>query len=245
MANIGNSSRSAAAVRFSPLLHTARFLVTSSALENLPTLGLPEIAFVGRSNAGKSTAINTLCQQRQLAFASKTPGRTQHINFFAVGPKDRPVGLLVDLPGYGYAAVAKSDKQRWQRFLASYLAERAPLVGLILLADSRLGLTELDLSLLDFIAPAAVPLHVLLTKADKLNRQQRQRAAQAARDQLAKQAQAVGMTAPVSLQLFSATRLIGIEAASQTIETWLAEHPADGSGLDRAEASSRRGQETV
>ena len=226
MANIGNSSRSAAPVRFSPLLHSARFLTTSSAMDNLPVTGLPEIAFVGRSNAGKSTAINALCQQRQLAFASKTPGRTQHINFFAVGPRDKPSGLLVDMPGYGYAAVAKTDKTRWQRFLAQYLAERGALVGLILLADSRLGLTEHDLTLLDFIAPASVPLHVLLTKADKLNRQQGQRAAQAVRDQLAQHAQAVGMTAPISLQLFSATTHIGIEAASQQIEGWLAEHAA-------------------
>jgi len=223
MANIGNSSRSAPAVRFSPLLHSARFFVTSSAMDNLPDTGVPEIAFVGRSNAGKSTAINTLCQQRQLAFASKTPGRTQHINFFAVGPRQRPSGLLVDLPGYGYAAVAKADKQRWQRFLAQYLAERAPLVGLILLADARLGLTDIDLSLLDFMAPASVPLHVLLTKADKLNRQQGQRAAQSARDQLAQHAQRAGMTAPISLQLFSATRFTGVEAASQWIESHLAQ----------------------
>ncbi len=229
MTNIGNSSRTRPPVRFSPLLHSARFLVTSSAMDNLPTLGLPEIAFVGRSNAGKSTAINTLCQQRQLAFASKTPGRTQHINFFAVGPKDQPTGLLVDLPGYGYAAVGKSDKQRWQRFLAQYLAERGPLVGLILLADSRLGLTEHDLTLLDYMAPAAVPLHVLLTKADKLSRQQGLRAAQATRDQLAQHAQAVGMTAPISLQLFSATALTGIEEASKLIESWLtdAAQPTD------------------
>jgi len=227
MANIGNSSRSAPPVRFSPLLHSARFLVTSSAMDNLPATGVPEIAFVGRSNAGKSTAINTLCQQRQLAFASKTPGRTQHINFFAVGPRQQPSGLLVDLPGYGYAAVAKADKRRWQRFLAQYLAERASLVGLILLADSRLGLTDIDLSLLDFMAPAGVPLHVLLTKADKLNRQQGQQAAQRARDQLAQHAQQVGMTAPISLQLFSATRLIGVEAASQWIESALSCSPAD------------------
>ena len=235
MANIGNSSRSVAPVRFSPLLHSARFMVTSSNMDNLPVTGLPEIAFVGRSNAGKSTAINTLCQQRQLAFASKTPGRTQHINFFAVGPKDKPSGLLVDLPGYGYAAVAKTDKKRWQLFLAQYLAERGPLVGLILLADSRLGLTDIDLSLLEFMAPASVPLHVLLTKSDKLNRQEGQRAAQAARDQLAQHAQVVGMTAPISLQLFSATKHTGIEGASQLIESWLAEHHAQAA-VDSAEA---------
>lgn len=232
MTNIGNSSKARPPVRFSPLLHSARFLVTSSAVDNLPAPGLPEIAFVGRSNAGKSTAINTLCQQRQLAFASKTPGRTQHINFFAVGPKDRPVGLLVDLPGYGYAAVGKSDKQRWQRFLAQYLAERGSLVGLILLADSRLGLTKHDLTLIDFIAPAAVPLHVLLTKADKLSRQQGLRAAQAARDQIARHAQAAGLTAPISLQLFSATALTGIEEASELIESWLAQAAPPSEPID-------------
>ena len=143
--------------------------------------------------------------------------------------------MLVDLPGYGYAAVAKTDKKRWQLFLAQYLAERGPLVGLILLADSRLGLTETDLSLLAFMAPASVPLHVLLTKADKLNRQEGQRAAQAARDQLAQHAQAVGMTAPISLQLFSATKLSGVESASQLIESWLEEaaRPTEGSESER------------
>ena len=99
-------------------LHTAHFLTSAPQLEHLPPFELPEIAFVGRSNAGKSTAINTLTQQTRLAFASKTPGRTQHINLFAVGPKDAPDALFADLPGYGYAAVERGKKLRWQQVMA-------------------------------------------------------------------------------------------------------------------------------
>ncbi|HPU11982.1 MAG TPA: ribosome biogenesis GTP-binding protein YihA/YsxC, partial [Ottowia sp.] len=102
-------------------LHTARFLTTAAQLNQLPALDVPEIAFVGRSNAGKSTAINTLTQQNQLAFASKKPGRTQHINLFALGRQGSTDAVLADLPGYGYAAVPLADKQRWQRVMANYL----------------------------------------------------------------------------------------------------------------------------
>src|SRR5512146_150480 len=133
--------------------HTARFLTTASRLDQLPATELPEIAFVGRSNAGKSTAINTLTQQKRLAFASKTPGRTQHINLFALGPKDAPQALFADLPGYGYAAVDRGAKLRWQAVMADYLVLRRPLHGVVLLVDSRLGFTELDRRLLDLIEP--------------------------------------------------------------------------------------------
>jgi len=154
--------------------HTARFLTTASQLDQLPPTELPEIAFVGRSNAGKSTAINTMAQQGRLAFASKTPGRTQHINLFEVGPKLQPDALLADLPGYGYAAVARGAKLRWQQVMADYLAERRSLRGVVLMVDSRLGFTDLDRQLLEFIAPrlvnGSVKLLVLLTKSDKLNR---------------------------------------------------------------------------
>lgn len=154
--------------------HTARFLTTASKLSELPVSELPEIAFVGRSNAGKSTAINALAQQKRLAFASKTPGRTQHINLFEVGPKDAPDALFADLPGYGYAAVERSAKQRWQQVMADYLAIRRNLETIVLLADSRLGLTSADQALLDFVAPrtanGSVKMLVLLTKADKLPR---------------------------------------------------------------------------
>src|SRR5215217_3095712 len=119
--------------------HTARFLTTASQLGQLPTTDLPEIAFVGRSNAGKSTAINRLAQQNRLAFASRTPGRTQHINLFEVGPKDSPNALLADLPGYGYAAVERGAKLRWQQVMADYLELRRSLTGIVLMVDSRLG----------------------------------------------------------------------------------------------------------
>ena len=133
--------------------HGARFLTTASQLDQLPQGDLPEIAFVGRSNAGKSTAINALAQRRQLAFASKTPGRTQHINLFALGPKDEPDSYLADLPGYGYASVERSAKLRWQQVMADYLELRRNLGGVVLMVDSRLGFTPLDQQLLSFIAP--------------------------------------------------------------------------------------------
>ena len=113
--------------RRSAWTHTARFLTTASQLDQLPATELPEIAFVGRSNAGKSTAINTLAQQKRLAFASKTPGRTQHINLFELGPKDAPDALFADLPGYGYAAVERGAKLRWQQVMADYLEIRRSL----------------------------------------------------------------------------------------------------------------------
>lgn len=154
--------------------HTARFLVTSSRLSELPVSELPEIAFVGRSNAGKSSAINVLAQQKRLAFASKTPGRTQHINLFELGPKDSPDALFADLPGYGYAAVERAAKERWQQVMAGYLEIRRNLETIVLLVDSRLGITAIDHALLDFVAPrianGTVKLLVLLTKADKLAR---------------------------------------------------------------------------
>lgn len=125
--------------------HTARFLTTASQLVHLPATELPEIAFVGRSNAGKSTAINTLAQQKRLAFASKTPGRTQHINLFELGPKDAPDALFADLPGYGYAAVNKSAKLRWQKVMADYLEVRR--VGLLAVELVGLGQQHQQLDL--------------------------------------------------------------------------------------------------
>src|SRR5277367_1514305 len=131
--------------------HTARFLTTAGKLSDLPVTELPEIAFVGRSNAGKSTAINALAQQKRLAFASKTPGRTQHINLFALGPKDAPDAFFADLPGYGYAAVERGAKLRWQAVMADYLAVRRNLVGIVLLVDARHGFTDLDRRLVEFV----------------------------------------------------------------------------------------------
>ncbi len=154
-------------------LHTARFLTTAPQLEHLPQLDVPEIAFVGRSNAGKSTCINTLTQQKRLAFASKTPGRTQSINLFSLGKHNLTDAVLADLPGYGYAAVPKEAKLRWQRVMANYLRTRPNLRAVVMMCDPRLGLTELDEILLDVIRPRVVDglkLLVLLTKSDKLTR---------------------------------------------------------------------------
>ncbi|GAB2832309.1 ribosome biogenesis GTP-binding protein YihA/YsxC [Comamonas piscis] len=154
-------------------MHTARFLTTAAQLHQLPVVDVPEFAFVGRSNAGKSTSINILTQQNQLAFASKRPGRTQHINLFSLGKKGVTDAVLADLPGYGYAAVSREDKKRWQQVMVNYLVSRQSLTGIVLLCDPRLGLTELDEALLDIVRPRVeqgLKFLILLTKADKLTR---------------------------------------------------------------------------
>jgi GTP-binding protein len=202
--------------------HTARFLTTASRLDQLPITELPEIAFVGRSNAGKSTAINVLAQQKQLAFASKTPGRTQHVNLFELGPRDAADALFADLPGYGYAAVERGAKLRWQRVMADYLELRRSLTGLVLLVDSRLGATELDRRLLDFVAPRVgsgqVRLLVLLTKADKLNRREAQGALDAAQALLAE----IGSEqADIGVTLFSALKKTGLGDVANTLHGWV------------------------
>jgi len=202
--------------------HTARFLTTAAQLDQLPATELPEIAFVGRSNAGKSTAINRLAQQKRLAFASRTPGRTQHINLFALGPKAAPDALFVDLPGYGYAAVERSAKLRWQEVMARYLAERRSLSGVVLMVDSRLGFTDLDRQLLQLLLPrlggGAVRLLVLLTKADKLSRAEAQRALGAAQALLA---ESCPEGADVSISLFSALKSSGVDDAAMALHQWV------------------------
>lgn len=210
-------------------LHSTRFLTTASRLEQLPEPGLPEIAFVGRSNAGKSSAINALAQHKRLAFSSRTPGRTQHINLFEVGPRERPEALLADLPGYGYAAVERSAKLRWQRVMADYLQRRASLAGVVLLVDARLGLTDLDERLLALLAPrlcgGGVKLLVLLTKADKLNRRQGQQALALcgqALSALAAGAPAAGDEADIGVTLFSALSRQGLADVAEVLHGWRA-----------------------
>lgn len=202
--------------------HTARFLTTASQLHHLPVTELPEIAFVGRSNAGKSTAINTLTQQRQLAFASKTPGRTQHVNLFELGPKDAADALLADLPGYGYAKVERAAKLRWQQVMTQYLELRRNLSGVVQMIDSRHGYTDLDRQLLGFIAPrigtGEVKLLVLLTKADKLNRKE---SAQALRDAQTVLADVATDDADVGITLFSALNKTGVDDVAQTLRSWV------------------------
>lgn len=187
----------------------SEFLTTAASWHDLPGGGAPEVAFAGRSNAGKSSAINALAQRSRLAYVSRIPGRTQHINFFRA-----PSGaLLADLPGYGYAAVPLAVRRRWQTFLARYLSERAPLVGLVLVMDARHPLTELDWQLLHAFLPSARPLHILLTKADKLGRGEQQEVLLAVRRAI--EARAV-------VQLFSATRHVGLAEAEATLAAWLA-----------------------
>ena len=214
--------------------HSARFLTTASQLHQLPASETPEIAFVGRSNAGKSTAINRLAQQKRLAFASRTPGRTQHINLFEVGPKDAPDALFADLPGYGYAAVERAAKLRWQEVMADYLQLRRPLHGVVLMIDSRLGFTELDRRLLALMAPrlanGEVRLLALLTKADKLNRSEGQAALREAQEVLggiSTEASDIGVT------LFSALSRQGLEDVATTVHGWVhAAPPQADSGAE-------------
>jgi GTP-binding protein len=197
-------------------LHTAKFLTTAPQLHFLPVLEVPEIAFVGRSNAGKSTCINTLTQQKQLAFASKKPGRTQHINLFSLGKQGVTDAVLADLPGYGYAAVPKQDKIRWQQVMANYLVTRENLKGIVLLCDPRHGLTELDEVLLEVIRPRVeegLKFLVILTKADKLTR------SEAAKALSIMKLQAGGG----EVRLFSATKRTGIDEVAQLLWQWV--HP--------------------
>jgi GTP-binding protein len=201
-------------------LHTAKFLTTAPQLHFLPPLTVPEIAFVGRSNAGKSTCINTLTQQKQLAFASKKPGRTQHINLFSLGKQGVTDAVLADLPGYGYAAVPKQDKIRWQQVMANYLVTRENLKAIVLMCDPRHGLTELDEVLLDVVRPRVaegLKFLVVLTKADKLTRAEQSKALSIMK------LQAGGG----EVRLFSATKRQGIEDVATLLWQWA--HPPTSS----------------
>jgi len=200
-------------------MHTARFLTTAAQLHQLPVVDVPEIAFVGRSNAGKSSCINTLTQQKQLAFASKKPGRTQHINLFSLGRQGITDAVLADLPGYGYAAVSRSDKMRWQQVMVNYLISRESLTGIVLLCDPRLGLTELDEALLEVIRPRVqegLKFLVLLTKADKLTRVEQAKALSIARLQ----------TGGGEVRMFSALKKQGVDEAALLLWHWA--HPPSG-----------------
>ena len=197
-------------------LHTAKFLTTAPELKHLPRLDVPEIAFVGRSNAGKSTCINTLTQQHRLAYASKTPGRTQSINLFTLGKQGVTDAVLTDLPGYGYAAVPREAKIRWQQVMGNYLQTRDNLKAVVLMCDPRRGMTELDEILLDVIRPRVeegLKFLILLTKSDKLNKTEGAKALQ-----IAKLNAGGG-----DVMLFSALKKQGVEAVAQHLWDWT--HP--------------------
>ena len=203
----------------SSLLATARFCRTVVNLRDAPRDGLPEVAFVGRSNAGKSTALNVLCRRKRLAFFSRTPGRTQALNYFEVGPEQAPtVGYLVDTPGYGFASTPVAVREQWQALIGPYLEQRETLRGIVLMLDARRGVTELDRTLLRFAPPWAMLL-ALLTKADKLTYSER---VAARRDVAQSLATVRHPDAPMELQLFSATARIGIDEAADWVSQRLA-----------------------
>jgi GTP-binding protein len=210
-------------------LWQARFFTTVNHLRELPDTQVPEVAFAGRSNAGKSTAINILTNQKGLAFASKTPGRTQHINYFSIGGAhvgqhrkdpvrvDEIEGLLVDLPGYGYAEVSGSAKLHWQKLLGDYVQQREQLAALVLIMDSRRPFTDLDIQMLEWFAPTGKPIHCILTKADKLNRSEQANIVRQARKVLDSYVDEEGEGFPFTVQLFSALKRVGIEEANDKV----------------------------
>ena len=193
------------------IFRKAVFSTTVANLNDLPADSLREVAFAGRSNAGKSSAINTLANHTRLAFVSKTPGRTQHLNFFTLDDGK----YFVDLPGYGFAKAPEEIRSQWEGLLAPYLRYRLPLVGLVLIMDSRHPLTELDLQMLEWFAQTGKPIHVLLSKADKLTRQEQALALREVGSQLSR------IGEQCSLQLFSSLKRTGVEEAEAVLGRWL------------------------
>jgi len=194
------------------LFNQAEYLCSAVTPAQLPVDEGYEVAFVGRSNVGKSSAINSITRQKSLARTSKTPGRTQHIIFFTLTDHQR----LVDLPGYGFAKVSLAVKQQWQQQVAHYLQYRQSLQGLMLLIDSRHPLLESDWQTINWCQTANIPVHILLTKADKLSHGKGKAVLQQVQQRLNH------LSIQMSVQLFSATKAIGIDTARQQLAQWLA-----------------------
>ena len=209
------------------LFRHAQFEISVANPRGLPAPVGAEIAFAGRSNAGKSSAINTLAGHTRLAYVSKTPGRTQLINLFRL----KNGAAMVDLPGYGYAEVPEAVRRQWQGLLEHYLTRRENLIGLVLIMDSRRPLTELDQQMIDWFAPGGRPIHCLLTKADKLTRQQQGKALNTTRQVL----EEAGYGGQVSVQLFSSLKKTGMEETEKVVAAWLekaAQQPQQGADGD-------------
>jgi len=194
-----------------PIFRNARFEISIAKTSGLPPPEGAEVAFAGRSNAGKSSAINTLAGHTRLAYVSKTPGRTQLINFFRLNCG----AALVDLPGYGYAKVPPEVRKQWQGLLENYLSRRANLIGLVLIMDSRHPLTPLDRQMIGWFVPSRRPMHILLTKSDKLSKNQAAAALALVRRELAE------LGDQVSVQLFSSLKKTGTEEVEQVVGGWL------------------------
>ena len=206
------------------LFSQAAFYTTVNHIKDLPMHGGREVAFVGRSNAGKSSAINTLANHVRLAYTSKTPGRTQHLNYFSLGGDS----YIVDLPGYGYAKVPPEAKRHWEALLSTYLQKRAELSGLVVIMDIRRPLTELDETMLDWFAPTGKPVHILLTKSDKLSRQQSTITLMKVKAYLAEH------YPQCSVQTFSSLKKQGLEEAEAVIAGWLKPDTLTASEVDEA-----------
>ena len=209
----------------------AEFLISAPTLAECPEDSGAEVAFAGRSNAGKSSAINALTDNGKLARTSKTPGRTQLINFFKLSEQQR----LVDLPGYGYAKVARSMKDEWQRHLAFYLEHRQCLKGLVLLMDIRQPLKEFDLHMLTWAVNAGLPAHILLTKADKL----KNGPANNTRFAVEKELKALELDNNVSVQIFSSPKRKGLDKLEARLNQWLSLTPqVEENGVEEPPAGS-------
>ncbi len=188
-----------------------RFVKSAAALKDCPP-AVREVAFAGRSNAGKSSAMNYLTGQK-IAKTSKTPGRTQLLNFFALGEGEDY--FLVDLPGYGYAKVARDTREKWQQFIADYLTQRQALVGVVIVMDCRHPLQPIDTMMLDFCADTQLQAHVILTKADKLSRNQQMQTLHMLEKNLKNE------WPFASAQLFSSTKRSGADTLGEVLNTWL------------------------
>lgn len=202
------------------LFRHASFEISVAKPSGLPPPEGAEIAFAGRSNSGKSSAINTLVGHTRLAFVSKTPGRTQLINLFRM----RNGAALVDLPGYGYAQVPLEIRLQWQGLLENYLTRRANLLGLVLIMDSRRPLTELDWKMIGWFAESGRPIHCLLTKSDKLTRQEQTKTLRETREAL--KAYKAEYEDQITVQMFSSLKKTGMEETEAVVGRWLAT-PAD------------------
>ena len=197
------------------LFQNAKFFTTVNHLKDLPDTPA-EIAFVGRSNAGKSSAINTLTNHVRLAYVSKTPGRTQHINFFELENGN----FMVDLPGYGYAQVPEAIRAHWVKLLGDYLQQRRQLIGLILIMDSRHPLKALDIQMLDFFHITGRPVHILLSKADKLSKNDQIKTLAAVKKSL----KPYTNRQKISVQLFSSLKKQGMDEVNQVVGSWFDAH---------------------